>query len=136
MDFDNFFNGFFRAVEAIAMAIFAYVGWRLKQQGSKTIEIATDTNRDVKEVRHQTNAMTQQLVDETAIRFQLQGEQAGRQQERGTIDEREVERSNLQAQRETERAEDRAERQEMRESWQAHERAEGRRGLPDGEAHE
>lgn len=157
MDIDTIATRLFNVIEIIGLAVIAYAGWRTKQLASKTVAITTEvkditantnvvtadtnaraihTENTMEEVRHQTNALTQQLVEETKQRYQLEGEQTGRVQERGTIDERETERSNLQAERQAERAEDRAERQEMRESWQAHERAEGRRGLPDGEAHE
>lgn len=164
MELDAIVSRLFNVIEIVGLAVIAYAGWRTKQLAARGIQatnevkdatnevkniavttnaITVDTNEKaaksqeiMEDVRHQTNAMTEQLVQATKARYQLEGEQAGRQQERGTIDEREAERSNLQAERQAERAEDRAERQEMRESWQAHERAEGRRGLPDGEAHE
>lgn len=118
-----------------------------KNIGVEVKELATDTNKraaraeEIMEVvRHETNAMKDQLVEATAIRFQLEGEAAGRLQERGTIDERETDRM----ERQVERSEDREERQKMRDSWQQHDRDQGRaregedrerRGQPDAGAH-
>lgn len=162
VDLDRVFSGLFNAIEVIGLAVIAYSGWRVKQLATRNNEIiieakeiavetkdltvdtntrAVNTEQGMEEIRHQTNAMKDQLVEATAARFQLEGEAAGRIQERGTIDQQEIDR----AERKAERAEDQDERQRMRDSWQAHDRDQGRRregedrerrGLPDAGAHE
>jgi hypothetical protein len=148
MDFDRAFSGLFNAIEVIGLAVIAYSGWRVKQLATKTIEITSDTNvravnteKGMEEIRHETNSKMTELLEATARRFQLEGEAAGRIEERSSSGEREAERHERQTERQAERAEDRDERQRMRNSWQAHDRDRDqdrrreedreRRGLPD-----